>query len=158
MNYIPMTLKGAEKLREELKYLKQTKRSEIIKSISEARQYGDLKENAEYQAAKEQQYFCESRIKEIESKLMHSKIIDIKKIPFRDRVVFGSTITIKNLKTLEEKTYKIVGDDEANFKNNLISISSPLSRGLIGKKTLEIVNINTPSGIIKYKILKINYL
>ncbi|MDQ1237701.1 MAG: transcription elongation factor GreA [Wigglesworthia glossinidia] len=158
MNHIPMTLNGAKKLREELKYLKQVRRPEIIKDIAEARQYGDLKENAEYHSAKEQQYFCEGRIQEIESKLVNSNIIDIKKIPVKDRVIFGVTIIIKNLDTSEKKEYQIVGDDEADFKSNLISISSPLARGLIGKKKLDIVDIYTPRGITTYKILDIKYL
>ncbi|AFA41367.1 transcription elongation factor [Wigglesworthia glossinidia endosymbiont of Glossina morsitans morsitans (Yale colony)] len=158
MNHIPMTLNGAKKLREELKYLKQIRRPEIIKAIAEARQYGDLKENAEYHSAKEQQYFCEGRIQEIEAKLINSNIIDIKKIPVQDRVVFGVTISIKNLHTSEKKTYKIVGDDEADFKYNLISVNSPLARSLIGKKTLDIVDVYTPRGITTYKILDIKYL
>jgi len=152
-----MTLLGSEKLRKELETLKKEKRPKIIASIVEARQHGDLKENAEYHAAKEEQSFCEGRIKEIELKLSKSQIIDIKKMKNCGIVVFGSTVTICNLSIKKTFTYCIVGDDESDFKLNLISINSPMSRGLIGKKVNDIAVIQTPSGNIKYKILKVEY-
>ncbi|XBC44197.1 MAG: transcription elongation factor GreA [Buchnera aphidicola (Schlechtendalia peitan)] len=154
---IPMTLLGVEKLRKELEVLKQEKRPKIIASIIEARQHGDLKENAEYHAAKEEQSFCEGRIKEIELKLSKVQIIDITRMKNCGVIVFGSTVTIRNLDTNKVVTYQIVGDDESNFKLNLISINSPMSRGLIGKKISDIAIIKTPSGNIKYEILNVEY-
>ncbi|MBZ2279540.1 MAG: transcription elongation factor GreA, partial [Buchnera aphidicola] len=130
---VPMTLRGVEKLRQELKNLKNIQRPRIISAISEAREYGDLKENAEYHAAREEQSFCEGRIKDIEKKLSNAQIIDVKKITNTGRVIFGSTVTIMNVQTKEHFTYCIVGDDESNFKKNLISVNSPMARGLIGK-------------------------
>ncbi|WP_159714839.1 transcription elongation factor GreA [Blochmannia endosymbiont of Camponotus nipponensis] len=157
MQYIPMTLRGAEKLKEELDYLKNIRRPEIIKNISEARGHGDLKENAEYHAAREQQGFCEGRIQEIESKLFHAYIIDVTKLITDDRVVFGATVGIENLDTAYRHTYSIVGDDEANLKEHMISIHSPIARGLIGHKEGDIVHINTPKGEIRYKIIQVKY-
>lgn len=158
INLTPMTVRGAEKLREELEKLKNIKRPRIIIEIAEARKHGDLKENAEYHAAREEQSFCEGRIQEIESKLSNAQIIDIKKISNDGRVVFGSTVTVLNIQTNEIFTYQIVGDDEADFKNNLISINSPMSRGLIGKTANTVVTICAPSGDIQYKILRIDYI
>lgn len=158
INLIPMTVRGAEKLRKELEQLKKIKRPRIICEISEARKHGDLKENAEYHSAREEQSFCEGRIKEIESKLSNSQIIDITKISNDGRVVFGSTVTIINIKNSEIFTYQIVGDDESDFKKNLISINSPMSRGLIGKTINTIAVICTPSGDVEYKVLKIDYV
>ncbi|QFQ32204.1 transcription elongation factor GreA [Buchnera aphidicola] len=158
VNLIPMTIKGAKKLRQELEQLKNKKRPRIIIDIAKAREHGDLKENAEYHSAREEQSFCEGRIKEIELKLSNCQIIDITKIPNDGRVVFGSTVTILNIKNNEIFTYQIVGDDESDFKKNLISINSPMSRGLIGKKINNIATILTPSGSVKYKILKIDYI
>ncbi|WP_261979701.1 transcription elongation factor GreA [Buchnera aphidicola] len=158
MNLIPMTARGAEKLRQELQKLKSIKRPRIIAAIAEAREHGDLKENAEYHSAREEQSFCEGRIKEIEAKLSNSQIIDITKLSNNGRVIFGSTVTILNIKNQEKFTYQIVGDDEADFKKNLISINSPMSRGLIGKKNNSTVVISTPGGEVEYKILKIDYI
>ncbi|MXP56440.1 transcription elongation factor GreA [Pantoea sp. Mhis] len=158
MNQIPMTLKGAEQLRDELKELKTVKRPRIIASIAEAREYGDLKENAEYQAAREEQGFCEGRIQEIEAKLSNAQVIDVTKIPRTGQVIFGSTVTILNINTNEEVTYRIVGDDEANFKKKLISVNSPMARGLIGKKIDDIAIVRTPVGNVEYEILKIEYI
>ncbi|CAL4321724.1 transcription elongation factor GreA [Buchnera aphidicola] len=155
---IPMTLNGEKKLRKELEFLKNVKRPLIIKEISKARAHGDLKENAEYQSAKEEQSFCEGRIQEIEFKLSNSYIIDVKKIITKNRVVFGSTVTILQIKSKKKFIYQIVGDDEANFKKKLISVNSPMSRGLIGKKNNEIAIIETPLGCVEYKILKIEYI
>lgn len=155
---IPMTVRGAEKLRRELEQLKNIKRPCIITEIARAREHGDLKENAEYHSAREAQSFCEGRIKEIELKLSNCQIIDITKIPHDGRVVFGATVTIKNIKNQEIFIYQIVGDDESDFKKNLISINSPMARGLIGKTINTIAVIFTPSGNVKYKILQIDYI
>ncbi|MFT4464443.1 MAG: transcription elongation factor GreA [Sodalis sp. (in: enterobacteria)] len=158
MNQIPMTLRGAEKLREELEYLKSVRRPEIIRSIAEAREHGDLKENAEYHAAREQQGFCEGRIQEIEAKLSNAQVIDVTKLAPSGRVIFGATVSVENLDSEEKQTYRIVGDDEADFKQNLISINSPIARGLVGKEEGDIVVIKTPGGEVEYEILKVEYL
>ena len=147
MQAIPMTLRGAEKLREELDYLKSVRRPEIIAAIAEAREHGDLKENAEYHAAREQQGFCEGRIKDIEAKLSNAQVIDITKMPNNGRVIFGSTVSVLNLDT-----------DEADFKQNLISVNSPIARGLIGKEQDDVVTIRTPGGEVEYEITKVEYL
>jgi len=157
MKQIPMTLFGAEKLREELEYLKGVRRPKIIADIATAREHGDLKENAEYHAAREQQGFCEGRIQEIEAKLSNA-LIDITKMPNNGRVIFGSTVSVMNLDSEEEVTYRIVGDDEADFKKNLISVNSPMARGLIGKEQDDVVVIKTPGGDVDYEILKVEYL
>ncbi|CAL4323527.1 transcription elongation factor GreA [Buchnera aphidicola] len=157
-NLIPMTIRGAEKLRQELKELKSVRRPRIILSIATARAHGDLKENAEYHAAREEQAFCEGRIKDIEKKLSKSQIIDITALTNNGRVIFGSTVTILNIKNNEQFTYQIVGDDEANFKKNLISVNSPMARGLIGKNVNMITTIRAPSGNIDYRILQVEYL
>ncbi|KYP97654.1 transcription elongation factor GreA [Sodalis-like endosymbiont of Proechinophthirus fluctus] len=158
MNQIPMTLRGAEKLREELEYLRSVRRHEIIRSIAEAREHGDLKENAEYHAAREQQGFCEGRIQEIEAKLSNAQVIDVTKLAPSGRVIFGATVSVENLDSEEKQTYRIVGDDEADFKKNLISINSPIARGLVGKEEGDIVVIKTPGGEVEYEILKVEYL
>ncbi|MBG6027530.1 MULTISPECIES: transcription elongation factor GreA [Proteus] len=158
MNQIPMTVLGAEKLREELEYLKGTRRPEIIAAIAEAREHGDLKENAEYHAAREQQGFCEGRIQEIEAKLSNAQVIDITKMNNNGRIIFGSTVTLLNVETEEEQTYRIVGDDEANIKENLISVNSPIARGLIGKELDDVVVITTPGGQVEYEVLNVEYI
>ncbi|AJA44119.1 transcription elongation factor GreA [Frischella perrara] len=158
MQQIPMTIKGAELLRAELEELKNVKRPQITAAIAEARAHGDLKENAEYHAAREQQGFCEGRIQEIEGKLAQAQIIDITKMKNTGRVIFGSTVTVLNLDTDEEITYRIVGDDEADFKQNLISVNSPIARGLIGKEIDDTVSINTPGGEVEFDILKVEYI
>ncbi len=158
MQQIPMTIKGAELLRSELEELKNVKRPQITAAIAEARAHGDLKENAEYHAAREQQGFCEGRIQEIEGKLAQAQIIDITKMKNTGRVIFGSTVTVLNLDTDEEITYQIVGDDEADFKQNLISVNSPIARGLIGKEIDDTVSINTPGGEVEFDILKVEYI
>ncbi|MCW5196676.1 transcription elongation factor GreA [Buchnera aphidicola (Pemphigus obesinymphae)] len=155
---IPMTLSGIKKLRKELQELKEITRPRIISDISDARSYGDLKENAEYHAAREEQGFCEGRIKEIESKLANAEIIDITKVPHNGTVIFGVTVTVMNMHTKKKSTYGIVGNDEANFKKKLISIDSPMARGLLGKKERDIAVIKTPGGKIQYEILKIDYV
>lgn len=158
MSQIPMTVQGAEKLRTELNELKSVKRPAVIQAIAEAREHGDLKENAEYHAAREQQGFIEGRIQDIEAKLSNAQIIDISKMPNTGKVIFGSTATILNLDTEEEVTYRIVGDDEADIKNNLISVNSPIARGLIGKSADDVVNITTPKGVVEYEITEVQYI
>ncbi|QJC35506.1 transcription elongation factor GreA [Enterobacteriaceae endosymbiont of Donacia sparganii] len=158
INQIPMTLQGIKKLRKELIKLKNIERPKIINLIIEARKHGDLKENAEYQSAREAQSFCEGRIKEIEIKLSNANIIDITKITYNNRIIFGSTVRIINVLTNKISSYKIVGHDESDLKNNLISINAPLARALIGKKKNNIIKVQTPRGIIKYKILSIEYI
>ncbi|KMW71495.1 transcription elongation factor GreA [Photorhabdus luminescens subsp. luminescens] len=158
MKQIPMTVRGADKLREELDYLKNVRRPKIISDIAEAREHGDLKENAEYHAAREQQGFCEGRIQEIEAKLSNAQVIDVTKMPKTGRVIFGTTVTVLNINTDEEQTYRIVGDDEADIKENLISVNSPIARGLIGKEVDDVVIIKTPGGEVEYEILKVEYI
>jgi transcription elongation factor GreA len=158
MTQYPMTAKGAEMLREELQNLKSVKRPQIIKSIAEAREHGDLKENAEYHAAREQQSFCEGRIQDIEGKLSNIQIIDVTKMANNGKVIFGATVTILNLNNDEKITYKIVGEDEADIKNNMISYGSPIARGLIGKSIDDVVNILTPKGAIEFEIIAVEYI
>nr|WP_314984851.1 transcription elongation factor GreA [uncultured Pantoea sp.] len=158
MNQIPMTLRGAERLREELNELKTVKRPRIIASIADAREHGDLKENAEYHAAREEQGFCEGRIQEIEAKLSNAQVIDVTQMPKTGRVIFGATVTVLNVETDEESTYRIVGDDEADFKQNLISVNSPMARGLVGKEADDMAIVKTPGGDVEYEILKVEYL
>jgi len=157
MNQYPMTVQGAEALREELNQLKSVKRPEIVAAIAEAREHGDLKENAEYHAAREEQGFCEGRIQEIEGKLGNAQIIDIAKIPNTGKVIFGVTVTLLNIDTDEEVTYQIVGDDEADIKQNRISVSSPIARGLIGKTVDSEVEIKTPGGTVEYEIVAVEH-
>lgn len=158
MKQIPMTANGLAKLKNELEELKNIKRPKIISAISEAREYGDLKENSEYRAAREEQAFCEGRIKEIENKIANSLVIDITKINPNGRVIFGSTVKILNINIDKIFQYKIVGDDESDLKKKLISVNSPIASGLIGKQVSDIVIIKIPSGQVKYKILKIEYI
>ncbi|OBX00642.1 transcription elongation factor GreA [Gallibacterium genomosp. 1] len=157
MQQIPMTVRGANLLREELEYLKNVRRPEIIKAIAEAREHGDLKENAEYHAAREQQGFCEGRIQEIEGKLSNAQIIDITKIANNGRVIFGATVVLVNVETDDEVTYQIVGDDEADIKQGLISVNSPIARGLIGKEVDDNVTITTPGGKVEFDIISVEY-
>ena len=153
-----MTVRGAEKLREELEYLKSDLRPKIIEAIAEARAHGDLKENAEYHAAREQQGFCEGRIQDIEGKLSKAQVIDVTKLPQTGRVVFGATVTVLKSDTEEEITYRIVGDDEADIKVGMISVNSPIARGLIGKEVDDVALIKTPAGDVEYEILEVQYL
>ncbi|BFQ93488.1 transcription elongation factor GreA [Gallibacterium anatis] len=157
MQQIPMTVRGANLLREELDYLKNVRRPEIIKAIAEAREHGDLKENAEYHAAREQQGFCEGRIQEIEGKLSNAQIIDVTKIANNGRVIFGATVVLVNVETDDEVTYQIVGDDEADIKQGLISVNSPIARGLIGKEVDDNVTITTPGGKVEFDIISVEY-
>lgn len=158
MNKIPMTVEGAEKLRQELDNLKKVERPRIVQAIAEAREHGDLKENAEYHAAREQQSFAEGRIKEIESKLSHAQIIDVSKIAAGDKVIFGATVDIINTETDETKTYRIVGDDESDIKQGKISYQSPIARALIGKEVGDVVVVQTPSGGVEYEIDAVRHL
>jgi transcription elongation factor GreA len=157
VNKVPLTVRGAEKLREELKKLKSVDRPRIVQAIAEAREHGDLKENAEYHAAREQQSFCEGRIKEIEAKLSNATIIDVKTLNAGGKVVFGATVDLADEETGEEVTYQIVGDDEADIKQNMISISSPIARALIGKQEGDIAEVQTPGGIRSLEIVEVRY-
>ncbi len=158
MKQIPMTVRGAEDLRKELEFLKGTRRPEIIAAIADAREHGDLKENAEYHAAREQQGFCEGRIQEIEAKLSHAQVIDVTKITNNGRVIFGATVTVFNVELGEEQVYRIVGDDEADIKENRLSVNSPIARGLVGKEVDDVVVIKTPGGDVEYEIVKVEYI
>ncbi|WP_024871151.1 transcription elongation factor GreA [Tolumonas lignilytica] len=158
MSQTPMTVLGAEKLREELEQLKTVQRPQIIQAIAEARAHGDLKENAEYHAAREQQGFCEGRIQEIEAKLSNAQIIDVTKLPNTGRVIFGSTVTVLKCDTEEEITYRIVGDDESDIKSGMLSINSPIARGLIGKEVDDVATITTPAGKVDFEIVQVEYI
>ncbi len=157
MSKHPMTVSGAEALKEELQRLKFVDRPRIVEAIAEARAHGDLKENAEYHAAREQQSFNEGRIQELEAKLSNAQIIDISKISNNGKVIFGATVTICHVATDAELTYQIVGEDEANIKLNKISYSSPIGRALIGKQLDDTVSVNTPGGIVEYEIVDVQY-
>ena len=152
MAQVPMTKSGAARLREELNHLKSEERPRVIQAIAEAREHGDLKENAEYHAAREQQGFIEGRIREIESKLADAQVIDVTTIPHSGKVIFGVTVELINVDSDEQVRYQIVGDDEADVKQNKISISSPIARALIGKEEGEVVTVITPSGEVEYEI------
>lgn len=158
MNKIPLTVAGAEKLREELHELKTVVRPRIIAAIAEAREHGDLKENAEYHAAREQQSFTEGRIADIEAKLSNAQIIDVTKLDADGKVVFGATVKLENIDTEEVVTYQIVGDDEADIKAGRISIGSPIARALIGKEQEDVVVVKAPGGDIEYEILDVQYI
>ena len=157
MTKSPMTKRGADKLRKELEELKTVARPTIIKAIAEARAHGDLRENAEYHAAREQQGFTEGRIAEIEHKLSHAQIIDVTRVDAGGRVVFGATVELLNLDTDGEVRYQIVGEDEADIKQGLVSIGSPIARALIGKREGEEVEVQTPSGRQDYELLAVLY-
>ncbi|RHW76098.1 transcription elongation factor GreA [Colwellia sp. RSH04] len=158
MSQYPMTVEGADRLREELNHLKTVKRPRIVADIADAREHGDLKENAEYHAAREEQGFCEGRIQEIEGKLGNAQIIDIKAIPNSGKVIFGTTVTLLNIDTEVEVTYQIVGDDEADIKQNRISVNSPIARGLIGKTVDSEIEIKTPGGLVEYEIVSVDHI
>lgn len=158
MQRFPMTQEGADALQEELQRLKSSDRHRISKAIAEAREHGDLKENAEYHAAREEQGFIEGRIADIEGKLAAAQIINVRDIPYTGKVVFGSTVTIINTDTDETKVYRIVGDDEADIKRGRISVGSPIARGLIGKMEGDVVAIDTPGGTVEYEIDKVEHI
>ena len=158
MNRYPMTVDGAKKLREELDRLKKVERPRVVAAIAEAREHGDLKENAEYHAAREEQGFIEGRVMEIEGKLSNSQIIDVTKIPHTGKVIFGTTLELLDVDTDEELTYQIVGDDEADIKKHKLSVNSPIARGLIGKMEGDEVQIETPGGVKCYEILEVKHI
>ncbi|MGB5519707.1 MAG: transcription elongation factor GreA [Gammaproteobacteria bacterium] len=158
MSKVPITVRGAEKLKNELQKLKSEDRPRVIEAIAEARAHGDLKENAEYHAAREQQGFIEGRIKDIEAKLSNATVIDVASLEQNGRVVFGVTVDVADEETGDELTYQIVGDDEADIKNNMISISSPIARALIGKEEGDIAEVDTPGGIRSLEIIEVKYL
>ncbi|MCL1050938.1 transcription elongation factor GreA [Shewanella abyssi] len=158
MSKVPMTVVGAETLRAELEMLKFDRRPKIAQAIGEARELGDLKENAEYHAAREEQGLCEARVRDIEGKLSHAQVIDVTVMPNTGRVIFGTTVTILNVDTDEEVTYRIVGEDEANVKENLLSVSSPIARGLVGKSVDDEISITTPRGANDFEIIKVEYI
>ncbi len=157
MNRVPLTVKGAEKLRAELDELKNVKRPQIIEAIATARAHGDLKENAEYHAAREQQSFAEGRIKEIEGKLSNAEIIDVTKLNANGKVVFGTTVDLADEETGEEVTYTIVGEDEADIKQGMISVTSPIARAMIGKEEGDIAVVEAPAGQKEYEIVEVRY-
>jgi transcription elongation factor GreA len=158
MNKVPMTVSGAERLREELHRLKSVERAQVIAAIAEARAHGDLKENAEYHAAKEQQGFIEARIQHLESSLSHAHIIDITTLTNNGKVIFGSTVTIILGDNDTEVTYQLVGDEEGDIKNGKLSISAPIARALIGKEVGDIITAQTPAGPVEYEILRVEYI
>ena len=154
----PITAKGAVRLRAELEELKSVKRPEVIAAIAEARAHGDLKENAEYHAAREQQGFIEGRIKHLEAELSHAQVIDVAQLAAGDKVVFGATVELADVESDEQKTYQIVGDLEADIKQGLIAISSPVARAIIGKHEGDVITIEAPGGIREYEIVSVKYL
>ena len=158
MDKEPITIKGLEKLKLELSQLKNVKRPKIVAAIAEARSHGDLKENAEYHAAKEQQAQMESRVIEINDIIARANVIDIKKIENNGNVIFGSTVTVKDLEVSKKKTYKIVGKDEADISKNLIYFKSPIGKALIGKNIEDMVTVDTPSGEKTFEVLDIQYI
>jgi len=155
---VPMTTAGEASLREEIRKLKSEDRPRVIAAISDAREHGDLKENAEYHAAREQQSFIEGRIQEIEGKLSAAQVIDVTTIENTGRVIFGTTVHLMNMDSDEQVVYKIVGEDEANIKLGKLSISSPIARALVGKVADDVVAIRVPSGTVEYEIEKVEYI
>ena len=157
-NRVPMTKQGEQALRDELYRLKSEDRPRVIQAIADAREHGDLKENAEYHAAREQQSFVEGRIQEIESKLAAAQVIDVTSIEKTGRVIFGTTVRLVNVDSEEEESYQIVGDDEADIKQGRLSISSPIARALIGKEEGDEVSVQVPSGTVEYEIEEVLHL
>jgi len=157
MNKVPMTVVGAEKLKAELDQLKKVERPRIIAAIAEARAHGDLSENAEYHAAREQQSFAEGRIKEIEAKLSLAQVIDPSKLNAEGRVVFGATVILADEDSGEEVKYQLVGEDEADIEAGMISVTSPIARGIIGKEEGEVVQVQVPAGTKTYEIVEVSY-
>ena len=158
MSKVPLTVRGADKLQAELKKLKTEDRPRIIQAIAVAREHGDLKENAEYHAAREQQSFCEGRIKDIEGKLSNATIIDVTTLNANGKVVFGATVVLSDEETGNEVTYQIVGEDEADIKANMISIGSPIARALIGKQEGDVAEVHTPGGVRSFEIVEVRYV
>lgn len=158
MNKVPMTVAGEKSLRDELNHLKSEARPQVIAAIAEAREHGDLKENAEYHAAREQQGFIEGRIQEIESKLSAAQVIDVTRLPKTGKVIFGVTVSLLNLDSDASVTYRIVGEDEADIKAGRISVTSPIARALIGKEEGDVVVVKTPGGDVEYEIESVEHL
>ncbi len=158
MNKVPLTVRGAEKLRAELQQLKSVDRPRIIQAIAEARAHGDLKENAEYHAARDQQSFAEGRINDIEGKLSNAHIIDVTKLEPNGKVVFGATVKLSNEDTGDEVTYTIVGEDEADIKAGMISVNSPIARALIAKQEGDVATVQAPGGDIHFEIVEVRYV
>ena len=158
MNKFPLTVRGAEKLKSELQKLKTEDRPDVIAAIAEAREHGDLKENAEYHAAREQQGFIEGRIMEIEGKLANAQIIDVTKLNPEGKVVFGATVELLALETEKEVKYQIVGEDEADIEAGMISVTSPIARALIGKEEGDIAEVQAPGGVVEYEIVEVVYV
>ena len=155
---VPMTVAGAKMLRDELHRLKTEDRRQVIQAIAEARGHGDLKENAEYHAARERQSFIEGRITELEGKLSHVQMIDVTSMVNNGKVVFGATVTLSNTETDEKVTYQIVGEDEADFKLKKISYTSPMARAIIAKEEGDVVTVTTPRGVVEYEIVNVEYV
>ncbi len=158
MKKIPLTVRGAELLKQELQHLKSVARPAVIEAIAEARSHGDLSENAEYEAAKERQGFIEGRIAEVENKLSLAHVINPKEIHAEGRIVFGATVTLEDLESGDDVVYQIVGEDEADIKENKISVSSPIARALIGKEEGDVAEVQAPSGIREYDIVAVEYI
>lgn len=158
MSKVPLTAQGAESLRAELSDLKSVQRPRVIQAIADAREHGDLKENAEYHAAREQQSFIEGRIKDIEGKLSHAQVINVTEMNADGKIIFGTTVELTDLDTDELVTYRIVGDDEADIKQGLISYSSPLARAIIGKREGDDVAFDAPGGTREYEVVKVSYI
>ncbi|WP_185268281.1 transcription elongation factor GreA [Halopseudomonas xiamenensis] len=154
----PMTKQGAQALEDELKHLKSVMRPQITEAIAEARELGDLKENAEYHAAREQQGMVEARISDIEGRLSAAQVIDVLSIPYTGKVIFGTTVTIANVDTDEEVRYQIVGEDEAEIREGKISVTSPIARALIGKEEGDVVAVRTPGGVVEYEVVEVQHL
>ena len=158
MNKYPMTVQGARALEEELAHLTKVVRPKLSQDIGEARELGDLKENAEYHAAREQQGMVEARIRDIEGRLQNSVVIDVTTIPHSGKVIFGTTVEIANVETDESVTYQIVGEDEADVKVGKLSVSSPIARALVGKNEGDVVAVKTPSGLVEYEIVEVRHI
>ena len=158
MSKVPLTVRGESMLIEELKELKTVRRPKVIQDIAEAREHGDLKENAEYHAAREEQGFIEGRIQDIEGKLGNSQVIDVTKLSPNGKVVFGTTVVLMELQSEDQTTYKIVGDDEADLKSGLISYGSPVAKAMIGKEEGDVVGVQAPGGVREYEILNVEYV
>ena len=158
MNKVPITIEGADALRDELKHLKNVERPRITKAIAEARAHGDLKENAEYHAAKEEQGLSEARIRDIEAKLSNAQIIDVTEMPASDKVIFGATVVLYDVETEDETRYRIVGEDEADITKGMLSVASPIARAIIGKRQSDEVEVQTPGGRKEFEILEVLYV
>lgn len=158
MNKYPMTVQGARALEEELAHLTKVRRPALSQAIAEARELGDLKENAEYHAAREEQGMVEARIRDIEGRLQHAVVIDVTTIPHSGKVIFGTTVDIANCETDETVTYQIVGEDEADIKIGKLSVGSPIARALVGKEEGDVVAVKTPSGLVEYEIVEVRHI